>query len=193
MDEFVAALPRRRFSFALFVRLGADDPDHVDARLREHLPRQFVRIPGTVVDLGDPGIDDHFGTDGTGLVGAKEVGTFHRHPVQGRLDDGVLFRVNAAAELVAHSGLDVEPFPQAADLGTVPDPGRGAVVAGGKDALVLDDHGPHRTPQAGGAFGHQGRDVHEIGFPGGAATAFHMLNETGLSGAFQILGEGGFQ
>jgi hypothetical protein len=61
--------------------------------------------------------------------------------VHGGLDDGVLFGVDSAAELVAFTRGHAQLFAQAAHVEAVAHAARGAVVTGGEHALVAHQHG----------------------------------------------------
>ena len=82
------------------------------------------------------------------------------------LDDGVLFGMNAPAEFMPLAGFDIHFLTETADFPAMANTAGGTVITGCQDPFVLDDQRAHGPPQAGGAFGHQNGDVHEIFFPG---------------------------
>jgi hypothetical protein len=84
------------------------------------------------------------------------------------LDDGILFCVEAPAQLMTFAGRDGLKFTETADVQTMLQPGRSAVVTRGQYLLVLDEDSPHVPPEAGRPFGHEVGDVHKILVPGGA-------------------------
>ena len=102
------------------------------------------------------------------MHGRVERGALDRHPVDGRLDDRVLLGVDGAAQLVTLSRRDAELLAQAADVEAVRRVARGAVVAGGEDALVAHEDGPDLTAQARGARGGLARELEEVLVPGRA-------------------------
>jgi hypothetical protein len=100
------------------------------------------------------------------MVCAVEDGLGDGDAMVGRLDNGVLFGMETAAQLMTFPGGNGLKFAEAADVEAVPQPGRSTVVTRGQDLFVLDEDGPHMPPEAGGPFGHEMGDVHEIFVPG---------------------------
>src|SRR5512133_4038924 len=142
--------------------------NHIDGGLGDHLAGQIIGIALAVDHGGYSGVDDHFCADDTGHRGAVQGGAVNVGAVLGGLDDGVLLGVQAAAELVALPGRDIEPLAQAAGRITVGNAGRNPVVSGGQDVAILDQHSTNLSAQTGGAGGHQVGDIHEILIPGGS-------------------------
>jgi hypothetical protein len=139
---------------------------HFDAGLLQHGGREFVCIPLFEYDSGDPGIDEHFGTDGTGMVRAIQDGSGDRNPVVSGLDDGILFGVEPPAQLMAFARGNGSEFTKAADIKAMVQTGRRTVVTRGQDLLVLHKDGSHLPPEARGPFGHEMGDVHKVLVPG---------------------------
>jgi hypothetical protein len=61
----------------------------------------------------------------------------------GGLYDGILFGVKSAAELMPLTGRYVKPIAQAADRFAMSNPGRDAVISGGKNITILDQKRPY--------------------------------------------------
>ena len=116
--------------------------------------------------MPDAAVDEHLAAHGAGEGGAIELRPGDAHAVHGGLDDDVLLRVQAAADLVALPGRDAHLLAQAARLQAVAHAGGRAVVTGGQDVPVLDGDGAHLAAQAGGTLTHQIGDVHEVIGPG---------------------------
>ena len=124
-------------------------------------------------DLFDTGVDDHALAHGAAhgigqqrIVLAAAAGKIDRgadHIPAGCGNDGIGFRVNAAAQLITLSGGDVHRFPGTfSDVGTVESSARGTVIAGGDDLIVSHDDGTVFSSQTGGAFGNGIRDIQII-------------------------------
>ena len=135
------------------------------AGLFNHFKGQWIRIAGLVIDHANAGIDDHFGTDRTWLVCAKQAGVLDRHTVVCRLDNGILLGMDTPAQFVPLAGRDIQFFPQAANFLAVPDIGRGSVISGGQNLFVLHDNRTNSPAEASRAFCNQRCDIHEVGFP----------------------------
>ena len=90
-----------------------------DTGFFEHPASQGVGIAFFVNDPLDPSINDHLGADGTGMVGAVKRGSADRHAMIGRLDDRVLFGVQAPAEFMALSGRNSLLLPETAHIKAV--------------------------------------------------------------------------
>ena len=86
----------------------------------------------------------------------------------GRLNDTVLFGVEAAADLVPFPRRDTQFFTKAPDLGTVADTRWHPVIAGSQNVFVLNKNRTHLSPQTSGTGGDQPGDLHEIFVPCGA-------------------------
>jgi hypothetical protein len=76
--------------------------------------------------------------------------------------------MKAAAELVSFSGRNPLFLAEATDIKTVLQPGWSTIITGGQNLLVFDEDSPHLSPQAGGSFGDEVSNVHEVFFPGGS-------------------------
>ena len=144
--------------------------DKVHSCFGDHACGQFVRVGFGEIDAAHLGVDEHLGADEAGLGGAVDIRALDAHPVQGGLDDDVLFGVQAAADLVAlaagHAQLLAQANPRPRQWGVSEG---GPVVACGQDAFVAHGDGPHLAARAGGAFGHQIGDPHEVVGPGHAS------------------------
>ena len=123
-----------------------------DAGFREKFAGEFVGI-GIFVDYArDAGVDDHFGADGAGLMGAVKSRSVHGDAEFRRLDDGVLFRMDGVAKLLTGAAGDAHLVAHTLALvAAVEDAGGRAVVARGEDALVLDDDGADGASFSGAA------------------------------------------
>lgn len=123
-----------------------------DAGFREKFAGEFVGI-GIFVDYArDAGVDDHFGADGAGLMGAVKSRSVHGDAEFRRLDDGVLFRMDGVAKLLTGTAGDAHLVAHTLALvAAVEDAGGRAVVARGEDALVLDDDGADGASFSGAA------------------------------------------
>src|SRR5450631_1930153 len=142
--------------------------NHVNAGFGDHLPGKVIGIALSENNPFDAGVDQHFGADHARHGGAVESRTINNDAVAGGLDDGILFSVQPAAELVTLSRWHVQLRTQTAGLFTVADAGRDSVVAGGQDVAVLDQNGADTPAQTGGAGGYQSGDIDKILVPGGA-------------------------
>lgn len=86
-------------------------------------------------------------------VTPDEVDGRSYHVAAGGGDDGVGFGVDAAAELIALAGGDVQALAGAyAEVCAVAAAARRAVVAGGDNLVRADDYRPVLAPEAGGAL-----------------------------------------
>ena len=121
-----------------------------------------------IINSGYTGIDDHFGTNGTGQVGTKKSRILYGYTMKCRLNDCVLFCVNSAAELMALTGGHLQLFAQAPDFDAVSNSAWGTVITGGKNSPILYNYRSHGTAAAGRSFCHQRCNIHKIRFPGRA-------------------------
>ena len=97
----------------------------------------------------DTGIDDHLGASDAWLVGHIDMSTTHRDAMQSALDDRILLSMQAAADLLALSGWNIQLLAKTSRFAAVREARWRTVIAGAQDALVLDDHGPDMTAQTG--------------------------------------------
>src|SRR5579884_795366 len=89
-----------------------------------------------------------------------------------RLRDRVDLGVDGAeAVLLDLAGGRLRGVDQAAHVGAVREPSRGAVVAGGEDVAIADDDRAHLGAQARRALGHLAGDGEEVLIPGRAVAA----------------------
>lgn len=130
--------------------------------LLKHLFGEVVWVVSVVDDFFDAGVDEHFGADDTGGVGAVEDGVFDGDAEYGCLYDGVLFGVEAAAYFVSLSWGDVHLFAEAADFGAVFESFGCAVVSGAEDVFVFDEDGADLSSEAGAAGGDEMGHFHEV-------------------------------
>lgn len=70
---------------------------YADPRFFEHLRSQLIMITVTDDDTDDPGINDHFGTNDTGVIRAIQRRSFRADAVQRRLNNRILLRMQPAA------------------------------------------------------------------------------------------------
>ena len=138
-----------------------------------HILRQLIGIRISVDDTLDAGVDEYFGANHAGLVGAVQRAAVDGYAVVSGLHDCVLLGVNAAAQLVHLPGGHVELFPQAADDGAVGQAFGRAVIAGGDYLLVFDDNRAYAAAQTGRSFADHLRYFHEILVPVGSFLLFH--------------------
>jgi hypothetical protein len=85
--------------------------------------------------------------------------------MKGGLDNGVLLGVNAATQLMALSGSDIELLSQTPDIDAMTDATRSPIVPGTQHPFISHDNGPHGPTAAGGALGDQRGDLHKVSFP----------------------------
>ena len=93
--------------------------DQIDSCFGEHFLRQSVGIAGLIVYLFYSGVDNHFGANGTGLIGAVKHGVFYRNAVIRCLYDGILLGMYPAAQFMALARGNLQGFPQATNLQTM--------------------------------------------------------------------------
>jgi hypothetical protein len=86
----------------------------------------------------------------------------------GSLDNRILLSMKAAAEFVSFSRGDPLFLAEATDVQAVFQPGRSSIVTGGQNLLIFDEDSPYLSSQAGGSFGNEMSNIHEIFFPGGS-------------------------
>ena len=135
------------------------------AGFAQHVNRQIVRVILAVVDVADAAVDEHLGAQSAGVRGAVEFRALNADAVDGGLNDDVLLGMEPAADFVALARRDAETLAQAACLQAVGHASGRAVVACGKNALVLDGNGADLASGAGGAFTDEIGDIHEIVWP----------------------------
>ena len=119
----------------------------------------------TVDDLLNAGVDDQLRA--SEARGNRDVNRAARDGVAviGRLADCVLLGVGAKALFEVRAALCRPGAPRAAAGKAVLDAARSAVVAGGKNVVVLHDDGTNRTAQAIAALGDDFRDLHKVLVP----------------------------
>jgi hypothetical protein len=83
------------------------------------------------------------------------------------LDNRILFRMKATAEFVAFSRRDALFLSEAADIQTVFQSGRSPIITRRQNLFIFDEESTHPPSEAGGAFGNEMGDIHEIFFPRG--------------------------
>ena len=82
-------------------------------RFSQHLSRQGIGVTLFKNDLLDSCIDDHLRADDTGMVCAIKGGSLDTHPMIGGLDDGILFCMEPAAELMSFPRGDAQSLTEA--------------------------------------------------------------------------------
>ena len=113
----------------------------------ENFEREVVGVAFTENHTGYARIDDHFGAYNAGLVGAVKGSSVNADAELCGLDDGVLFGVNAVAELVLGAGGYAKLSPQTLLLVNAAwYTGGRTVVASGEDALVFHYYGADLAP-----------------------------------------------
>ena len=103
------------------------------------------------------------------MVGAVKGCSTNSHAMVSRLDDCILFCMEAATQFMALPGGDSLFLAEAANVQAVLQARRGSIVTRRQDFLVFDEDRADLPSQAGRALGDEMRDVHEILFPGGSA------------------------
>lgn len=138
----------------------------LNAGLTKHPHSQIVRIALGEIYFRKLAVDEHLGTNKTGLRGAVQLSPGQGYSMHSSLDNHILFGMQPPAEFMPLPGWDLQFFPQASLVQTMGQPGRSAVVSSAQDTLVLDRHRPHLAPQAGRPLGHEKSDAHEVFRPG---------------------------
>ena len=103
-------------------------PDEFHPGLGKHLQGKGVVVSLFKVHLFNPGVNDHLGADGTGLGGAVQRGTGNWYPVEGSLDDHILFSMNTPAKLMFFPGGYITLIAQATGLYAMGDLGGRPVI-----------------------------------------------------------------
>src|SRR5690606_22280249 len=137
--------------------------------LVQKLQGQSIGVIALEDDSFHTGVNQHFNAQDTGLMSAVQSGPGGAHPVQGRLDDGVLLRVSAPAHLMPFARGYVQLFPQAAHVQAVGHAPGSPIVTCGDNMFVPHQHSTYLPAQAGGPAGNQDSYVHEILIPRGPA------------------------
>jgi hypothetical protein len=83
------------------------------------------------------------------------------------LDNRVLFGMKATAKFMAFSRRDALFLTEAADIQTVFQSGRSPIITRRQNLFIFDEESTHPPSEAGGAFGDEMGDIHEIFFPRG--------------------------
>ena len=91
-------------------------PHQASARFLEDLHGQRIGVVARIVDGHDVGVDKHLGADGARLMGAVQLSAPDGDTMVRRLDDGVLLRMEPAAELVPLAGRDPQFVTQTPSL-----------------------------------------------------------------------------
>ena len=125
----------------------------------------MIQIALTEMNADDTGIDDHFRTDDAGVIGAVETSPLYADTVESRLDDGVLLRMQPAAEFMTFARRNLQFLPHAPDIKTMLKPGRGPIVPGGQNSAVTDQNRSNPSPQASGTSGNEGGNVYKVIIP----------------------------
>jgi hypothetical protein len=101
------------------------------------------------------------------MVRAVKGGSTNLHTMVSRLNDGILFCMEATAELMALPRRDALFLAEATNVQAVFRPRRGSIVTRRQNIFIFDEDSTHLPPKAGRAFGDEMSDIHEILFPGG--------------------------
>ena len=139
-----------------------------DSGLFQHLHRQDIRIAILIDHLLNSCINDHLRANNARMVRTIQGSSPDLDAMVGSLDNRILLGMKAAAELVSLSGRNSLFLSEATNIQTVFHPGRSSIVTCGQNLLILDEDSPHLSPQAGGSFGNEVSNIHEIFFPGGS-------------------------
>ena len=124
-------------------------------------------------DVFDSGVDDLPLAHGAGgrirqqlvrlRLPADEIERRPEHVLARGRDDGVRFSVDAAAELIALAGRNVQRLPHAeVQIRAVLPPARSPIISRGNNLVIPDDDGPVFSPQAGAALQDRIGDVKVI-------------------------------
>jgi hypothetical protein len=70
---------------------------YANSRFLEHLRGQFIVVAVADNYTDNTGVDYHFGTNNTGMIGTIQRRSFSIHSMQRRLNNSILFRVQSAA------------------------------------------------------------------------------------------------
>lgn len=126
---------------------------------------QLIRVLTHIDNPAHAGVDQHFRTQHTRAVCTVNGGPFRAHTMQGRLDNCVLFGVNAAAKLMSFARLHPLRLPQTTHITTVSQSGRRTVVARCQYMPVLYENSADRATQAGSPARHLPSDLQEVVVP----------------------------
>src|SRR5579884_3957250 len=138
----------------------------------QQLAQRVELVLALVEDAADAGVDEHLEAVNAGGVGDVDVRAADADAVLCRLRDRVDLGVDGAeAVLLDLAGGRLRGVDQAAHVGAVREPSRGAVVAGGEDVAIADDDRAHLGAQARRALGHLAGDGEEVLIPGRAVAA----------------------
>jgi len=148
----------------LFLCEAAED----DIRLIEHFEGKRVGVFPIIDDFCDAGVDQHLGTEHTGLRGGVQRGAFDIDAVARCLDKCVLLGMKSTAQLMLLAGGYAELLTQATAVKAMLDAGGHTVVTSGKQTLVLDDDSAYLAAATGRAARTHMGDVHEVLIPTGA-------------------------
>ena len=130
------------------------------------LPEQIQGgIIGILAKADEPGyfcIDQHLGTEDARRMRTIDCASLKANPVEGRLDDRILLGMDASAYFVPGSVRYAHLVSETTKLKAVFEARGGAIVAGGKDVLILHCRCPHMVPATGRAFSYDGSYLQEI-------------------------------
>jgi len=124
-----------------------------------------IGIALIVDDSFDASIDQHLRADDAGVVGAVECGSSDRHSVISGLNDGVLLPVKTTTEFMSLTRGDGLLLTKATDFETVLESSGSAIVTRSQDLLILNEKGPHLSPETRRTFSHQVGNIHKVLFP----------------------------
>src|SRR5579884_985941 len=156
-----------------YVSTRSDDhPLEAHVAPPQQLAQRVELVLALVEDAADAGVDEHLEAVNAGGVGDVDVRAADADAVLCRLRDRVDLGVDGAeAVLLDLAGGRLRGVDQAAHVGAVREPSRGAVVAGGEDVAIADDDRAHLGAQARRALGHLAGDGEEVLIPGRAVAA----------------------
>src|SRR5579885_666277 len=139
-----------------YVSTRSDDhPLEAHVAPPQQLAQRVELVLALVEDAADAGVDEHLEAVNAGGVGDVDVRAADADAVLCRLRDRVDLGVDGAeAVLLDLAGGRLRGVDQAAHVGAVREPSRGAVVAGGEDVAIADDDRAHLGAQARRALGH---------------------------------------
>jgi hypothetical protein len=126
---------------------------------------EFVLIPFFIINSSNISINDHLGANDTWPGSTVEGGTLDRYAVAGRLDNYVLFCVQAPAKFMSLAGGYIVLLSHTADIQAVWQAGRSSIIPGGQYPLVFNQYCSYSPTEAGRALGDETGYLHKIRIP----------------------------
>jgi hypothetical protein len=133
----------------------------------EHLVGEFVLISFFIINSANISIDDHLGANDAWPGSTIQGSTFDGYAVACRLDNDVLFCVQASAKFMPLARGYVVQLSHTAHIQTVWQAGRSTIIPGRQYPLVFNQYCAYSPPEAGGALGDETGYFHKISVPTG--------------------------